>query len=296
MKKIDSIIPLKYSKLFSSLVVGLAGAVLICDSPTAFAQTPSPLAEWQYSPGVPLEKMFDPASSTWRFSIGAAMSLQPRYEGAKRYHLLAGPSVDVRYRDLAFASTGEGIGVNFLRGPNWRASFSVGYDLGRRAADNDGQLHGMGNINPAPVLKLSGDYVISKAFPLVLRGNIGRSVGGTDGWAGALSAYLPLPGSSQKFYWFAGPSIAFGDARYRQGWYGVNPEQSARSGYRSYSLGGGVNSVGAGVTAIWFLKKNWFVSADTAVERFIGGVQNSPVVQRATAMVFDVSLNYQFRK
>ncbi|MDC6128235.1 hypothetical protein PPH41_09675, partial [Burkholderia gladioli] len=76
------------------------------------------------------------------------------------------------YRDLFFLSTGEGLGVNFLRGQNWRATLSVGYDLGRRSADDLGDLHGLDNINPAAKIKLSADYVLSKRFPLVLRGRL----------------------------------------------------------------------------------------------------------------------------
>ena len=86
----------------------------------ASAQTPSPLGEWQYSAGVPLQKLFEPNVSTWDISMGAAMTLQPRYAGSDRYRVMGGPTVDIRYRDLFFLSTGEGLGANVLRGPNWR--------------------------------------------------------------------------------------------------------------------------------------------------------------------------------
>lgn len=82
--------------------------------------------------------------------------------------------MDIRYRDLAFASTGEGIGVNVVQGPNWRASISAVYDLGRRGHDNPSRLNGLGNINPAPELKLAAEYVVSKEFPLVSGVNYNR--------------------------------------------------------------------------------------------------------------------------
>ena len=69
---------------------------------TAFAQTPSPLGEWQYSVGIPLQKMWQPTIPDWQLRVGAAASFQPRYEGSDRYHLMAGPSIDVRYKDLFF--------------------------------------------------------------------------------------------------------------------------------------------------------------------------------------------------
>ena len=87
----------------------------------AVAQTPSPLAQWQYSSGITLEQMFMPQQPTWRIRIGPSVSFQPRYDGASSYHTLVGPSIDIRYRDRFFFSTGEGLGANVLTGPNWRA-------------------------------------------------------------------------------------------------------------------------------------------------------------------------------
>lgn len=263
----------------------------------AAAQTPSPLGEWQYSTGISLEKLYDPPSPTspdWQISVGAAMTLQPRYPGADRYRVLGGPNVDIRYRDLFFLSTGEGLGANVLQGPNWRVSLSVGYDLGRRSADDLGHLNGLDNINAAPVMKLSADYVISKDFPLVLRADVRRSIGGANGWVGDFSAYMPLPGSNEHFFWFAGPTVSFADSRYMNGWFGVNPAAAARSGLPAYSSGAGLKSVGGGVTMVWFVNKHWFVTMDGAVEQLVGRAARSPITQQSTNGVFDMSINYQF--
>jgi outer membrane scaffolding protein for murein synthesis (MipA/OmpV family) len=260
----------------------------------AGAQTPAPLTEWQYSAGVPLERLFQPEVPDWRVRLGAAFSLRPRYYGADRYQVVGGPSVDIRYRDLFFASTGEGVGVNVLRGPNWRAGIAITYDLGRRAANDPGHLSGLGNINPAPEAKLFADYVISKEFPLVLRADIRRNLGGTDGWIGDLGAYLPLPGSSEQFFWFGGPTLTFADSRYMNRWFGVSPTQAAASGYPNYHANPGLKSVGAGVTAVWYFRKHWFMTADVAVQQLVGSAARSPITQVSTNGVFDFSINYQF--
>ncbi|WP_175763057.1 MipA/OmpV family protein [Burkholderia ambifaria] len=260
----------------------------------ASAQTPSPLGEWQYSAGVPLQKLFNPTVPTWQVSVGAAMTLQPRYAGSDRYRVMGGPNFDVRYRDLFFLSTGDGLGANVLRGPNWRVSLSVGYDLGRRSADDLDHLNGLDNINAAPVMKLAADYVISKEFPLVLRADVRRSIGGSNGWVGDFSAYMPMPGSNEHFFWFAGPTVSFADSRYMNGWFGVNQGASARSGLSTYSPGAGMKSFGAGVTMVWFVNKHWFVTVDGAIEQFVGRARRSPITQQSTNGVFDMSVNYQF--
>ncbi|CAB3717016.1 MipA/OmpV family protein [Trinickia soli] len=275
--------------------VALTGAVFMALAPAAVhAQTPSPLAEWQYSSGILLEQMFEPKLPTWRIRVGPSASFQPRYDGSDRYHLMGGPSIDIRYRDRFFLSTGEGIGVNVLTGPNWRVGVAASYDLGRRAADDLDHLSGMGNINPAPSLRLLGEYAISKSFPLVLRADLRRNFGGDNGWIGDLGAYMPMPGSSETFSWFAGPTMTIADSRYMNSWFGVNAQQSARSGYRQYDASAGIRSVGFGVSASLRVRKHWIVSADGAFQQLVGAAAHSPITQTRASGVFDVSVNYEF--
>jgi len=261
---------------------------------TAFAQTPSPLGEWQYSVGIPLQKMWQPTIPDWQLRVGAAASFQPRYEGSDRYHLMAGPSIDVRYKDLFFLSSGEGFGVNFAQGPNWRASLAAVYDLGRRAHDDPQELNGLGNINAAPGLKLSGEYVISKDFPLVLRADVRRYFGGSNGWIGDLGAYMPMPGSTKKFFWFAGPNVTLADSTYMNSWFGVNQQQAAHSQFRQYHASAGFKSVGFGISAVWLFDKHWFATADGAFQQLVGSAGNSPVTHRKGNGVADISINYRF--
>jgi outer membrane scaffolding protein for murein synthesis (MipA/OmpV family) len=276
------------------LVAGATAALAAFTALAAFAQTPSPLGEWQYSAGIPLEKLYKPDMPKWAVRVGAGVTFEPRYDGSDRYHILAGPSTDIRYKDLAFLSTGEGLGINVIQGPNWRASISAVYDLGRRAHDDPTRLNGLGNINPAPELKLAAEYVVSKEFPLVFRGAVTRSFGGSNGWVADVGAYMPLPGSSEKFYWFAGPSVTFADSTYMNSWFGVNSTQAAASGYRQYDASAGLKSAGFGITMVWFMNKHWFVTADGALKRLLGSAAHSPITQSKTNGVADVSLNYQF--
>ncbi len=270
-------------------------ALCCAASVTARAQTPGPLSEWQYSAGVPLEKLFNPnPKENWQTSIGIASTFRPRYDGSDQYRAMAGPSIDIRYRDLFFLSTGERLGVNFLRGQNWRATLSVGYDLGRRSADDLGHLHGLDNINPAAKIKLSADYVLSKRFPLVLRGDVQRSIGGANGWVADFAAYMPLPGSSEHFFWFAGPNVTFADSRYMNSWFGVNPAASARSGIPEYSAKAGLRSYGGGITMVWYFRKHWFMTADGAIQQLVGSARHSPITQSSANATFDLSINYQF--
>ena len=213
----------------AGIVHNLASCILvlcIMAPAAAKAQTPSPLQEWQFPGGIVLQNLFQPNVPTWQVELGAATVLRPIYDGARPYRIQPGPVINIRYRDIAFASIGEGIGVNLLSGKHYRAGIALTYDLGRRVDDYPSHLSGLGNISPAPVVKLFVSYAVSKSFPLVVRADVRRVVGGADGWIGDLGAYMPLPGSSKTLFMLAGPSITAGASNYMQNVFGVDSLQS----------------------------------------------------------------------
>jgi outer membrane scaffolding protein for murein synthesis (MipA/OmpV family) len=272
----------------------LAALLWFVIAPAAWAQTPSPLQEWQYPGGIILQKLFEPNVPEWQFVLGAGVAAKPIYDGARPYRIQAGPAIDVHYRDLAFASDGEGVGVNLLRGDNYRAGIAIAYDLGRRVAQYPSHLEGLGDIEPAPVIKLFASYAVSKSFPLVVRLNVRRVVGGADGWIGDLGTYLPLPGSSKKLVMFAGPSITVAAGDYMRNVFGVNAVQSAASGYPQYGAHAGAEAVGIGFSLTWFVTEHWLCNADTAVDRLLGSAASSPITQLKTQEIVALSIAYRW--
>jgi outer membrane scaffolding protein for murein synthesis (MipA/OmpV family) len=239
-------------------------------------------------------KLFKPDVPDWQVELGAAAEPKPLYDGARIYRVLGGPVIDIRYRDLAFASVGEGLGVNFVRGENYRVGVALTYDLGRRASDDLTHLKGLGNISAAPVVKVFGSYVVSKDFPLVLRADIRQFVGGADGVTGDLEAYMPLPGSSEKFFMFAGPSFTFADHLHMQTVFGVSGNQSRASIYPVYMAHGGANAAGFGFSATRLITKHWAFNADLAVNRLLGSASESPITQERVQGVLALSIAYKW--
>lgn len=271
-----------------------AFAFWLCSISWASAQTPSPLQEWQLAGGIILQKVFEPNVPEWRSVVGAAAAWRPIYDGAKPYHVQPGPVFDIRYRDLAFVSIGEGLGINLLRGEDYRAGVAVGYDLGRRISQYPSHLNGLGNISPAPAFKLFGAYVLSKDVPVVLRADIRGIVGGADGVTADLSAYMPLPGSSRTFIMFAGPSLSLADAGYMQNVFGVSASQSISSGYRRFSAHSGPKSLGFGFSATWFVTEHWLFNCDTAIERLLGAAAASPITEEKVQGMVALSVAYRW--
>jgi outer membrane scaffolding protein for murein synthesis (MipA/OmpV family) len=262
---------------------------------SAWAQTPSPLQEWQYSGGIILARLFEPDLPRWRTVLGVGAEVQPVYDGAAAYKGSGGPTIDVRFRDIAYLSTGEGLGFNFLRGDHYQFGLGVTYDLGRKEKDDLTNLKGMGDISAAPVGKLYGSVVLSRKFPLILRVSARQFMGGAQGAVGDAAVYKPLPGSSKTFVMFAGPSITLGTRHYLQTLYGVTPEQSMASGHPVYEIShAGTSNAGVGFSATKFFGKHLLINLETAISQIRGSPAHSPLVEERTQRVLALSFAYHW--
>ena len=253
------------------------------------AQTPSPMAEWQYSSGIALEPRFVSPPPKWEVQMGGGTGYLPKYEGSREYRFQPGPMIEVRRGDEWFFSLGEGLGYNILSERYYRAGVAISYDLGRNE-EKYPELAGMGNIKPAPELKLFYEYV---SFPAIIRIDARHAWGGHNGWLGDFSLYSPVAGN-QKFFVFVGPSVTVADSTYMHHYFGVSPEQSARSGYAQYRPGGGLKDARFGATAVWFITDHWMLNTLFAMEWLLGGVKDSPIVQEQHQYTGNLFLGYNF--
>ena len=272
----------------------LLAAFLACGARIASAQTPSPMQEWQYAGGIALENLFAPKIPKWDVIAGIATSAKPVYSGASQYAAAGGPVVNIRYRNRAFISSGEGIGGDVLQGKHYRVSLSVGLDLGRRMAWHYSTLHGLGDIPRAPFFKLAGAYVISKELPILLRADIRKVAGGAAGLIGDLEVYTPLPGSSRKFVMFAGPSVTFADRKHLQTVYGTSPRQALQSRYPAFAAHGGLEAAGFGFSATRFFTPHLLANTNISVSELLGSAGRSPLVERKTQASLTLSLAYRW--
>jgi outer membrane scaffolding protein for murein synthesis (MipA/OmpV family) len=273
----------------------IALLIVIVGSPPVLAQTPSPLQEWQYSGGVILARLFEPDPPEYRRIIGIAADVDPVYSGARAQRVQGGPDINIYYRDIAFVTTGDGIGYNVLRGDHYQVGVAMGYDLGRDEQKDLNNLRGLGDIGAAPVAKVYGTWVLSRKFPLILRTDVRQFIGGAQGAVGDASIYLPLPGSSKHFVMFAGPSISLATHHYLQVMYGVTPEQAAASGHPLYEVPhAGTSAAGVGFSATDFITEHWLLNLDAAISQIRGSAANSPLIESRTQRVLALSLNYQW--
>jgi outer membrane scaffolding protein for murein synthesis (MipA/OmpV family) len=206
-----------------------------------------------------------------------------------------GPVINIHYRDIAFLSTGEGLGFNLLRGDHYQIGLGVTYDLGRKEKDDLRNLQGIGDISAAPIGKLFASWVLSRKFPLIMRVSARQYMGGAQGAVGDASVYLPLPGSSKSFVMFAGPSITMATHHYLQTLYGVSAAQAAASGHPVYEIPhAGTSAAGVGFSATKFVTERLLLNVDAAISQVRGSPAHSPLVEERTQRVVAVSVDYHW--
>ncbi len=155
-------------------------------------------------------------------------------------------------------------------------------------------MNGLGTIHPAPELKFFATTVLSKSFPLTFRIDIRKQFGASFGYIGDAGAYMPMPGSSEKFAWFFGPSITFADARYMNTYFGISHTQAASTRYRLYKAHGGFRSAGVGVSANYFVTPHIIFNLDAAYDRLLGSAADSPITQTKNEEVVSLGAIYKF--
>jgi outer membrane scaffolding protein for murein synthesis (MipA/OmpV family) len=250
------------------------GFVTLLVASHASAQSSAPLADWQDSPGIVLRSLGGPVSD-WNFTVGMGIASLPAYEGSNSTRLTAAPEFDIRYKDIAFASISEGVGVNILRGTTYRAGVAMTYDMGREhnAAT---RLSGTGNVDPALAPKIFGEIAF---LPVVFHADIRARVTGQSGVIGDLSAYMPVV-ANETIQVFVGPSVTFADDNYMNAYFGISPQHAQpQSMFKTYTATGGVKNVNLGVSALYHVDDHWLFSVTAGVEKLLGSAANSPITQ-----------------
>lgn len=213
----------------------------------------------------------------WRISLGAGIGLRPDYEGSRSLVAMALPQFDIRYRDSLFATSAGGapaLGVNLLGEGAWRAGPLMRLRFPRYQNAN-AALAGLGNVGWVPEL---GGFLEYRAGVLRLGAEVRRGVGDHDGVIAELRADAVLRPASGLVVSF-GPRLNLGDESFVRRYFGVDPTQSANSGYAPYRPGGGVTSVGASLFASYAITSNLSVTGFAAYSRLQAGAADSPIVR-----------------
>ena len=237
----------------------------------------------------------------WDYRLKAGVANLPRYSGSDERTttpLLGGAIVSPWG---IFLDTDKGLGWGY-EGNALSFSAYIGASASRKDENKTGRLgsdrlKGMGEIKSRPQLGVSASYNLgaaivgatlehalkdddhkdsAKAFTS-LELSIGTNL--YDGDYGSLDASL---------------NSRFGDANYLRTWYGVTPDQAARSRFQAYDAKGGLFSRGLNLT--WSLPVSEHTTFSTLLDMqyLSGDAGKSPIVERRLQSSLIGALEYTF--
>nr|WP_316641435.1 MipA/OmpV family protein [uncultured Roseateles sp.] len=239
-----------------------------------------------------------PSEEGFHGFLGAGVAYRADYDGAKERRALALPVSMLSYRKGAFdISTNEGLRYWAVNNPDWQVALVLGADFGRserktRFGLGSERLVGMGKLKTTPEIGVSATWT-GAGMPLsldLLRAADNKGHGGTHG---SLSTNLPLY-AKHKLQLTANAALSFGDGRYQQAYYGVTPEQAARTAFKAYSPGAGFHGMDLSVSARYALNEHWGAMGSVGYHRLLGDAAKSPLTERKGTPTLFLGVGYAY--
>ncbi|PSH70818.1 scaffolding protein [Phyllobacterium brassicacearum] len=234
-------------------------------------------------------------SGDWYLTLGAKGFVAPRYEGATEYLLRAAPVISLGRagRSVRFSSLNDNASIGFVDTGVFRAGLTGKLITGRDDGDSD-DLKGLNDVDWG--FELGGFAEFYPTDNIRGRVEVRRGIGAHDGVVADVSvdAFKDL---TETVRVSAGPRATFATEEYFQEYYGVNATESAASGLKQYSPGGGLKSLGIGGQITWQTTDKVTTSAYAEYNRLMGPAADSSLVKErgsANQATFGLQATYRF--
>jgi len=226
----------------------------------------------------------------WKVRLGGFGWYHPRYEGSDDYELAGFPFFDVSWRNVFF-NPRKGLGFSLTLVPSVKVGLALGYTFGRDE-DDAAALNGLGDVDAGLTVNGFLEWEMIEGFSMDIRYEqqiTGEETGFQCQFGLGYRMFLP-PGLIIR------PSIAatYASDSYMQAYFGVDGEQSARSGYSKYDSDPGIKSAGIQMMVIYPFMGKWALQMLGGYERLVGDAADSPVVRDADQYTAGLGLSYSF--
>ncbi|WP_420142676.1 MipA/OmpV family protein [Sphingomonas sp.] len=232
--------------------------------------------------------------------IGLGAALTPRYEGADRYQASPFLIATVDWKGLEFQLRGLRARVDLFGESPFMLGPAIGTRGNRNRADTRAPLDGLDAIDrPVEVGGFVGYRFGGNARG---QGEIGVDLtvlkdvaDAHDGVVATGQISYALLRAGRVFADIDG-QISWADGHYMRTYFGITPDEAARTGLRATRPGDGLRDVGAGVTAGFQFSRRWGVLGRIGATRYVGDARDSPIVEDGsrTQITGGVGLTFRF--
>lgn len=251
------------------------------------------LAAAAVSPAVQAQES---ASNEWRFNVGAAVVTAPEFPGSDQQKTRAVPLLGVSYGRYFLGPVPGGgplgIGATLYEAGGLRLGAAISADIGKlREESDDPRLAGLGDIERTQRAHLFASYGFDRYR---LSAGVAPDIGGKDlGTLVTLEAEA-LFQPADRWSLAVGPGLTWGNQRYMRTVFGIDAQQSARSGRAVYDPEGGVGLVRLSGSLNYRLDANWNLGARVSFGRLQGDAADSPLAFDKTQASGALFASYRF--
>lgn len=240
--------------------------VIIAVYGVAFLVTPAQAQETQARP------------NTLSFGVGVT----PEFDGSDDFRVI--PLIAGRYSafGVTIDSTGNGINVDLLSHPTWRAGPSVGFSLARNDNSDNAIIRALPGVDTS--IEIGGFIGFETPVGGLPQGVIAADITARQDVAGGHDGFLV---SANVAYMFAatdrlrlslGGGATFANQDYFDAFFSVSPAAAAASGLNTFDADAGLKDVGANVTAFWSLSPRLGLFVTGGYRRLLRDAADSPIV------------------
>jgi MipA family protein len=271
-----------------SIAPSIAVLALGLATPLA-AQTTSEAAKDASSVANQSEK---PAKKDLEVTLGGGIAIVPDYYGSKKSEIDFAPIIDIVWKNRIFFNQ-EGLGVYAVNDEESGLTLGASIAPGNARVPKflEPRLRGLGKIKTSVQGRVFASY--APVAPLSLSVAVAKDFGGTKGYQVDFGIDVGVP-VGDKLIIGAGVSASYWDRKLTQGFFGVTPAQSARTGLRTFNAKSGFNSVSLGLTSIYKLTNHFNLNLAVGAERRLGDSKRSPIVQRKWDRSAILAVSYTF--
>ena len=227
--------------------------------------------------------------------LGAGVSTQPAYEGARDYIVSGFPIVSLQYLSIPglfdIGSPDEKQG-GFKIAPSFRF-------IDKRNAADYPELRGTRALDETYQVGLRAGYEfpIYDTFNVEVYGAARYAFGEAEGFVGEAGVdFISRP--TEQWELKLGPTTSFADSDYMSTYFSVTPIESLASFGRlsAYEADSGFKTVGVRGSARYEFRPNWFINANAAYDRMVGDAKDSPIVKVGSEDQFfaGIGLSHRF--
>jgi MipA family protein len=225
-------------------------------------------------------------ASRWEGAIGLIVLHEPSYAGSGEMVNKGVPAFYLRYGRFTVTNASvfvnrrqddvlRGAAADLLRSDTLRVNLALRVDNGRRESASD-RLAGLGEVKRTIRGRLSVGWRFAEDWRLNLgwASDLLGHGGGMVFDAGLVRDFHLGPRSVVSL----GTGFNYASDSYMQSYYGVTPEQSARTGYAVYTPRSGLSGMGVSLGWRGDINPRWTAFASASASRMLGPVLDSPLV------------------